>query len=110
MNSRQLARYFQAARRDRTRQNFREYFRCPNGTQVLCEDLPPQGLDANVDLGIFNAGTSLIIRIDCPAGTVPGDARQLGVPIESLRLVSGVESRPLPSGERSSFGGVPILG
>ena len=37
MNSRQLARYFQAARRDRTRQNFREYFRCPNGTQVLCE-------------------------------------------------------------------------
>ena len=37
MNSRQLARYFQAARRDKSRQNFREYFRCPNGTQVLCE-------------------------------------------------------------------------
>lgn len=37
MNARQLARYFDAAKRDRTRQNFREYFRCPNSTQVLCE-------------------------------------------------------------------------
>lgn len=36
MNTRQLARYFQAARRDR-RGNFREYFRCPSGVQVLCE-------------------------------------------------------------------------
>jgi hypothetical protein len=37
MNARQLSRYFQAARKDRSRQNFREYFRCPNNTQVLCE-------------------------------------------------------------------------
>jgi len=36
MNARQLSRYFQAARKDR-RGNFREYFRCPNNTQVLCE-------------------------------------------------------------------------
>ncbi len=37
MNARQLARYFLAARKDRSRQSFREYFRCPNNTQVLCE-------------------------------------------------------------------------
>ena len=36
MNARQLSRYFQAARKDR-RGNYREYFRCPNNTQVLCE-------------------------------------------------------------------------
>ena len=36
MNARQLSRYFHAARKDR-RGNFREYFRCPNNTQVLCE-------------------------------------------------------------------------
>src|SRR5258708_32300421 len=37
MNARQLSRYFHAARKDRVKQNFREYFRCPNNTQVLCE-------------------------------------------------------------------------
>jgi MoaA/NifB/PqqE/SkfB family radical SAM enzyme len=81
-----------------------------NGVQVLCEDLPPHGLDANVDLGIFNVGTSLIIRIDCPARTSPGDGRRLGIPIESLRLVSAAQSRPFHIGEPGSLIGIPILG
>jgi MoaA/NifB/PqqE/SkfB family radical SAM enzyme len=81
-----------------------------NGAKALCVHLPPQGLDANIDLGFFNAGTSLVVRIDCPARKSPGDARQLGVPIESLRLISGAQSRPLPTAEQNSLSGNAILG
>jgi MoaA/NifB/PqqE/SkfB family radical SAM enzyme len=80
-----------------------------NGRQVLCADLPRGGLDADIDLGNLNEGTSLVIRIDCPRRTSPGDARQLGVPIESLRLISRARSQPLGVGERASHSGFPIL-
>jgi hypothetical protein len=80
-----------------------------NGRQVLCADLPRGGLDADIDLGILNEGTSLVIRIDCPARTSAGDARQLGVPIESLRLVSRARSQQLGVGERASHSGFAIL-
>lgn len=80
-----------------------------NGNQVFRGSVPTRGLDASVDLGVFNTGESFIIRIDCPARTTPGDARKLGVPIESLRLISGVKAPHLPIAERPPESVFPIL-
>ncbi|MDQ2082199.1 radical SAM protein [Xanthobacteraceae bacterium Astr-EGSB] len=39
-----------------------------NDDLVLCRDLPPDGLEADIDLGIRGAGASFVIRIDSALG------------------------------------------
>jgi hypothetical protein len=58
-----------------------------NDDNVLFTDLPPGGLETSLNLGTFSAGTNLVIRVDSTLFESNGDPRQLGVAIESLRLV-----------------------
>jgi MoaA/NifB/PqqE/SkfB family radical SAM enzyme len=60
-----------------------------NDVNVLFTDLPPGGLETSIDLGTVGTGTDLVIRLDSTLFKSDGDPRQLGVAIESLRLVSG---------------------
>jgi MoaA/NifB/PqqE/SkfB family radical SAM enzyme len=63
-----------------------------NGEKVLCGELSPDGIAEEVDLPRFGVGTTLIIRVESASFTPEGDARQLGVAIESLRLVCPSQS------------------
>jgi MoaA/NifB/PqqE/SkfB family radical SAM enzyme len=63
-----------------------------NGEKVLCGELSPDGIADQVDLQSFSAGTNLKIRVESKSFNVEGDARQLGVAIENLRLVCPAQS------------------
>jgi hypothetical protein len=58
-----------------------------NDKNVLFTELPPSGLETSIDLGTVKAGTNLVIRVDSTLFEPKSDPRQLGVAIESLRLV-----------------------
>jgi MoaA/NifB/PqqE/SkfB family radical SAM enzyme len=66
-----------------------------NDETVLFTDLPHGGLETSIDLGTLSAGTGLVIRVDSTLFEADGDPRQLGVAIESLRLIH--QTRPVPS-------------
>jgi hypothetical protein len=65
-----------------------------NDKLVLFTDLPAGGLETSLDLGAFSAGTNLVIRADSILFESDSDPRQLGVAIESLRLVHQVMAVP----------------
>jgi hypothetical protein len=58
-----------------------------NDMNVLFTDLPVGGLDSDIDIGTFREGSDVVIRVDSTVFESEGDPRQLGVAIESLRLV-----------------------
>lgn len=72
-----------------------------NDENVLFTDLPHGGLETSIDLGTFSAGTGLIIRVDSTLFESDGDPRQLGVAIESLRLVHQTRIVPSPSSQQA---------
>jgi MoaA/NifB/PqqE/SkfB family radical SAM enzyme len=72
-----------------------------NDENVLFTDLPPGGLETSLDLGTFSAETSLVIRVDSTLFESDGDPRQLGVAIESLRLVHQTRTVPSPSSQQA---------
>jgi MoaA/NifB/PqqE/SkfB family radical SAM enzyme len=72
-----------------------------NDETVLFTDLPPGGLETSLDLGTFSAGTSLVIRVDSTLFKSDGDPRQLGVAIESLRLVHQTRTVTSPSSQQA---------